>query len=119
MKGVESARRLLAATPEVAARCLLGAHIESRIGGELVRIRLTEVEAYGGLGEDVGSPAFRRRTDRNAAMFGPPGHSYVYFTYGMHHCLTVVCRPIWRKPTRSISGPVRLSTDWNWRGRGG
>jgi DNA-3-methyladenine glycosylase len=72
---------------EVAPR-LLGATL--RRGA--VAARLTEVEAYDGP-NDPGSHAYRGPTRRNAVMFGEPGHLYVYFTYGMHHCCNVVCGP--------------------------
>ena len=74
---------------EVAPR-LLGAVIAHRSDAGTVAVRLTEVEAYDGE-HDPGSHAYRGRTRRNTVMFGPPGHVYVYFTYGMHHCMNVVC----------------------------
>ncbi len=81
--------RLLSGPVLDAAPGLLGCLVVS--GG--VTVRLTEVEAYHGVGEDPASHAHRGRTPRNVVMFGPPGFAYVYFTYGMHWCLNVVTGP--------------------------
>lgn len=75
------------------APALLGALLSRDSEEGRVSVRLTEVEAYRGVGEDPGSHAFRGRRARNATMFGPPGRLYAYFTYGMHTCANVVCGP--------------------------
>jgi DNA-3-methyladenine glycosylase len=76
----------------VVAPELLGCLLVSRIGAAVTALRLTEVEAYAGAA-DTASHAYRGPTRRNGVMFGPPGHAYVYFTYGMHFCVNLVCGP--------------------------
>ncbi len=79
-----------------AARALLGAELvrlPEHPGGPVRTARIVEVEAYRGR-DDLASHARMGRTVRNAPMFGPPGHAYVYLVYGMHHCLNVVTGPV-------------------------
>lgn len=80
-------RPVLEVAPDLLGRVLLRTTPDGPI-----TLRLTEVEAYDGQ-NDPGSHAYRGRTPRNEVMFGPPGHVYVYFTYGMWHCMNVVCGP--------------------------
>lgn len=87
---------LLGLPLEVAPR-LLGAVLTVAVDGVEVAVRLTEVEAYHGLGTgsvpDPGSHARMGRTARNATMWGEPGHLYVYLSHGIHSCVNVVCGP--------------------------
>ncbi|ASU78547.1 DNA-3-methyladenine glycosylase [Actinopolyspora erythraea] len=130
----ELTRSEIARDPLLVARFLLGCELVSTSSEGVVRVRLVEVEAYRGA-DDPASHCYRGRTERNAVMFGPAGHLYVYFVYGMHFCLNVVCltegvpaavllragevlegeelarrrRPAVRKDTALASGPARLA----------
>ncbi|MGW7521767.1 DNA-3-methyladenine glycosylase [Streptomyces sp. NPDC054796] len=123
-------RPVLEVAPDLLGRTL----IRNTADGPM-ELRLTEVEAYAGEA-DPGSHAYRGRTQRNASMFGPPGHAYVYFIYGMWFSLNLVCgpeghasgvllragevlsgeeqarkrRPKARKDTELAKGPARLAT---------
>ena len=71
------------------ARALLGCVLVYRPGGEVLAGRIVETEAYAA-DVDAACHAYRCRTLRNASMFGPAGHAYVYRSHGIHHCLNVV-----------------------------
>lgn len=68
---------------------LLGCQLTVTTARGPVAVRITEVEAYGGQGEDPGAHAYNGQTPRNATLFGPPRHTYVYQSYGIHFCLNL------------------------------
>jgi DNA-3-methyladenine glycosylase len=78
--------------PRTVARELLGKLIVRRDGRKQLAGRIVEVEAYLGAG-DLAAHAAAGHTARNAVIFGPSGHAYVYFIYGVHYCLNISCLP--------------------------
>lgn len=94
---IPATRDALAALPLEVAPRLLGGILRVTVDDVPVAVRLTEVEAYHGLGTgevaDPGSHARSGPTARNATMWGEPGHLYVYLSHGIHSCVNVVCGP--------------------------
>ncbi|HEX2032153.1 MAG TPA: DNA-3-methyladenine glycosylase [Actinomycetota bacterium] len=85
------ARRFYGRDAVTLARDLLGRLVVRELDGARLVGRVVEAEAYAR--DDPASHAYRGPTRRNASMFGPPGHAYVYVSHGIHHCLNVVARP--------------------------
>jgi DNA-3-methyladenine glycosylase len=83
--------KLLNGSSELVAPRLLGCQLVRQINGQTLTGRKVETEAYHQ--NDIASHSYRGQTPRTAVMFGPPGHLYVYFTYGMHYCCNVVTGP--------------------------
>src|SRR2546429_22201 len=76
-----------------AARALLGKILVPQTAAGVTAGRIVEVEASRGPADRAAHSAGGHRSARNEVMWGPPGHAYVYFVYGMHHCVNVVCQP--------------------------
>lgn len=121
--------------PVTVAKRLLGQRLVRIMNGQRLAGDIVEVEAYLGAQDKAAHTFGGRRTARNEAMYLPGGHAYVYFTYGMHHCMNVVCgsrdhgvavllralepaegveqmyerRPAARRDTDLCSGPAKLT----------
>lgn len=78
--------------PDLVARALLGKLLVRVYEGERLICRISETEAYFGQ-DDPAAHSAAGRTARTKVLFGPPGHAYIYFIYGMHYCLNVSCEP--------------------------
>lgn len=83
---------ILSGPPEDAAPRLLGSHLISKVDGDTVVVRITEMEAYKG-SDDPASHAYRGETARNGSMFRKPGTLYVYRSYGIHNCANTAAGP--------------------------
>jgi len=86
------ARAFFNRDPRIVSTQLLGKLIVRREGRKRLAGRIVEVEAYLGA-DDAAAHAAAGRTARNEVLFGPPGHAYVYFIYGVHFCLNISCLP--------------------------
>ncbi|HSX31059.1 MAG TPA: DNA-3-methyladenine glycosylase [Candidatus Saccharimonadales bacterium] len=86
-----SSWRLLDEPAEIVAPRLLGSLLVRELNGHRLIGKIIETEAY--TQTDAASHSYRGRTPRTDVMFGPAGHLYVYFTYGMHYCMNIVCGP--------------------------
>ncbi len=96
------------------ARELLGKYLVRRVGGKTIAIAITETEVYDGF-DDLASHARRGQTPRNTPMYGEAAVAYVYFTYGMHWMLNIVCgkekypAAVLIRGAGGIVGPARLT----------
>lgn len=81
-------RQLLEGPAEQVAPLLLGSRLIRTINDQTIEVRIVEVEAYHQT--DAASHSYNGQTPRTSVMFGPAGHLYVYFTYGMHYCCNIV-----------------------------
>lgn len=98
----------------VIARELIGQVLVRQTSSGVKRLEITEVEAYCGF-DDLASHARFGKTKRNTPMFGPPAVTYIYFTYGIHWLLNIVCGPedypsaVLIRAAGGIVGPARLT----------
>ena len=93
------------------AKDLLGKYLFRRIDRKIIRVRITETEAYCGQ-HDLACHASKGLTERTKVMFGPPGHAYIYLIYGMYHCFNVVTREVGCPEAVLIRGAEIATNDW-------
>lgn len=98
---------------------LLGCRLTVTTARGSVTVRITEVEAYGDQGEDPGAHSYNGRTARNASLFGPPRHAYIYQSYGIHFCLNLTAHAAGAGGVLLRAGEVLAGRDLAVERRGG